>query len=243
MMLSKSIGTNIKQLRTEKGLSQEDLASILFVTRQTISNYETGRSYPDIDTLEQISKALDVELSWLLYGKPVPKDQKAKKTAAWILLGIFSALLILTAVLRVYAGTLAQTTLNVMPNTLVRLILVPITMTVFGSTVLQIIDCFVGLGQPKKHLRKIGRISTVCVVGTNLIFVLPYLVWCFWCLIQHYLGPGSVSMVFPRISVYQEVAWFFLALMLKYPFMYIFVGMALWLFWFRKSPQDNCTLS
>lgn len=242
-MLSKSIGTNIKQLRIEKGLSQEDLSSLLFVTRQTVSNYETGRSYPDVDMLEKISGALEVPLSWLLYGKPVPEDRKAKKTAAWIMIGVFVVLSILTVVLRVYTGTIARTTLNTMPNHLIRLILVPITMALFGATVLQVIDCFVGLGQPKKRLRKIGRISTACVVGVNLIFVLPYLVWCFLCLIQHYLSSGSVSMFFPRIPIYQEIAFFFLALTLKCPFVYIFVGMALWLFWFRKIPQDNCTLS
>ena len=75
-MLSKSIGKNIKQFRTAKGISQEDLASDLFVTRQTISNYETGRSFPDVDMLQKIAIALDVDLLWLLYGRPASHNKK-----------------------------------------------------------------------------------------------------------------------------------------------------------------------
>ena len=42
---NRAIGRNIRQFRTEKGLSQEDLAALLFVTRQTVSNYETGDAF------------------------------------------------------------------------------------------------------------------------------------------------------------------------------------------------------
>ena len=42
--MGKSIGTNIRKFRMEKGISQETLASALYVTRQTVSNYETGVS-------------------------------------------------------------------------------------------------------------------------------------------------------------------------------------------------------
>ena len=40
----RDIGKNIRQARERKGCSQEQLAELLFVTRQTISNYETGDS-------------------------------------------------------------------------------------------------------------------------------------------------------------------------------------------------------
>lgn len=44
----RDIGKNIRTLREKKGMTQEELAQALFVTRQTVSNYETGRSRPDI---------------------------------------------------------------------------------------------------------------------------------------------------------------------------------------------------
>ena len=45
------LNTQIKKYRTELNLSQEELAEKVYVTRQTISNWETGKSYPDIHSL------------------------------------------------------------------------------------------------------------------------------------------------------------------------------------------------
>ena len=60
------IGTNIRKMRLEKKMSQEDLAIRVFTTRQTISNYENGKSNPDVDMLKSIAEALDVDTSQLI---------------------------------------------------------------------------------------------------------------------------------------------------------------------------------
>ena len=52
------IGKNIKKARSEKGYTQEQLAQKLCVTRNTISNYETGHSNPDIEMLQLLAEAL-----------------------------------------------------------------------------------------------------------------------------------------------------------------------------------------
>ena len=57
----RDIGKNIKALREWKCLTQDQLAEKLFVTRQTVSNYETGRSRPDIEMLTKIADVLDVD--------------------------------------------------------------------------------------------------------------------------------------------------------------------------------------
>ena len=46
----------IYELRTKKGLSQEELAEKVFVTRQAVSRWETGEPIPNIDTLKLLSK-------------------------------------------------------------------------------------------------------------------------------------------------------------------------------------------
>ena len=53
-------------MRNEKNLSQEQLAEKLNVTRQTISNWENGKFYPDIDSLVNLSKFFNVSLDVLL---------------------------------------------------------------------------------------------------------------------------------------------------------------------------------
>ena len=45
----------ILELRTKKGLSQEELAQNVFVTRQAVSRWETGETIPNIDTLKLLS--------------------------------------------------------------------------------------------------------------------------------------------------------------------------------------------
>ena len=44
------VGKNIRKFRTKRHMTQDDLAERLFVSRQTVSNYETGKSNPDLDT-------------------------------------------------------------------------------------------------------------------------------------------------------------------------------------------------
>ena len=60
------LGKKIMTMRNEKNLSQEQLAEKLNVTRQTISNWENGKFYPDIDSLVNLSKFFNISLDDLL---------------------------------------------------------------------------------------------------------------------------------------------------------------------------------
>ena len=62
------VGKNIKKFRVLKNMSQEDIAEHLNVTRQAVSNWETGKTQPDIETLHNISMILDVSIEELIYG-------------------------------------------------------------------------------------------------------------------------------------------------------------------------------
>ena len=59
----------ILELRTKKGMSQDDLAEKVFVTRQAVSRWENGETTPNIETLKLLSKLLDVSINTLL-GSP-----------------------------------------------------------------------------------------------------------------------------------------------------------------------------
>lgn len=62
------VGKNIKKIREKMKLTQEELAEKLSVTRQAISNYETGKTQPDIETLNKIASILEVSVEELIYG-------------------------------------------------------------------------------------------------------------------------------------------------------------------------------
>ena len=62
------IGENIKTIRQSKNMTQEELAAKIYTTRQTVSNYEKGRSDPNLETIERIAEALETDSSIILYG-------------------------------------------------------------------------------------------------------------------------------------------------------------------------------
>ena len=62
------IGKQIKKYRIEAKLSQDELADKIYVTRQTISNWENDRNYPDIRSLVLLGSVFDVSLDILVKG-------------------------------------------------------------------------------------------------------------------------------------------------------------------------------
>ena len=62
------IGSQIKKLRNALGLSQEELAEKIYVTRQTISNWENEKNYPDIHSLLALSSIFEISLDQLIKG-------------------------------------------------------------------------------------------------------------------------------------------------------------------------------
>lgn len=59
----------LQELRKSKGMTQEDLAEALYVSRTAISKWESGRGYPNIDSLKDISKFFSVSIDELLSGE------------------------------------------------------------------------------------------------------------------------------------------------------------------------------
>ena len=72
-----NIGNTIRGLRKQQGMTQDDLAAALHVTRQTVSNYETGKSEPDLTMLAELAQALKTDVATLLNAVP-PLETPAK---------------------------------------------------------------------------------------------------------------------------------------------------------------------
>ena len=62
------IGKFIKERRTLKGITQEELSNKLNVSKQAVSKWERGKSFPDVGLLLDLSKELDVSVNDLLLG-------------------------------------------------------------------------------------------------------------------------------------------------------------------------------
>ena len=77
-------GALIRRRRTERGLSQQQLASELHVTREAVSKWENGRGLPDVSLLQPLARALGVSVNELLLGEEGARDEGALNT--WIFL-------------------------------------------------------------------------------------------------------------------------------------------------------------
>ena len=92
----------LQELRKNRGLTQEELAEALFVSRTAISKWESGRGYPSIDSLKEISSYFSVSIDDLLSGEQLifiaEKENKSNLNSVCdLLLGfvdLFSLMLI-----------------------------------------------------------------------------------------------------------------------------------------------------
>ncbi|AZP03974.1 helix-turn-helix domain-containing protein [Jeotgalibaca ciconiae] len=99
-----TIGERIKEARKEKGMTQQELAQQLNISRSAISNWEIGRNYPDIQMIVSISNLLDVSLDQLLKGdeavvKKIADDTHVRKKQSFkikILYTVVALLLVIT---------------------------------------------------------------------------------------------------------------------------------------------------
>ena len=86
-----TLGENLKRLRTEKGLSQEEVAGQLFLSRQTVSKWENNQAEPGVENLKALAKLYGVSLDQLLLaestGAPedIPRQEEgsAPSPASW----------------------------------------------------------------------------------------------------------------------------------------------------------------
>ena len=100
----------LQELRKSRGLTQEELAEALYVSRTAISKWESGRGYPSIDSLKEISKYFSVTIDDLLSGEAlISIAERENKTNIQnlfdLLFGMVDMLSVLLIVLPLYPRT------------------------------------------------------------------------------------------------------------------------------------------
>lgn len=101
----------LQSLRKGKGLTQEELAEVLYVSRTAISKWESGRGYPSIDSLKDISKFFSVSIDDLLSGEKLlslaEKENKSNiRNICDLLFGIVDLCSFILVVLPLYPNTI-----------------------------------------------------------------------------------------------------------------------------------------
>lgn len=105
------LNEKLKELRNNKGLTQEELAAALFVSRTAISKWESGRGYPSIDSLKEISSFFSITLDELVSGEKLlslaeKENQVHLQNLFDLLIGVIDLCYLMLIVLPLYPKTM-----------------------------------------------------------------------------------------------------------------------------------------
>ena len=132
----------LQELRKSKGLTQEELAEALYVSRTAISKWESGRGYPGIDSLKELSRFFSVTIDELICPEEIisaAEEEKQTAVSRYVAL-ICNALDALTAMLLFLPafgnGAGAPTAVSLMGLSGIRSWLKTVFLSVIGVTVL-----------------------------------------------------------------------------------------------------------
>lgn len=238
-----AVGKNIRSFRISKRMTQDELAEKLFVGRQTVSNYETGRSHPDIDTLVAISKMFDTDVNALIYGIPVSPDRKkefritAVVTSALLLLGTAAFILNFNLqkwIRRYYAS---------FPLILLRALLLPCFYVLLGWDFMQIISLYFGV-KPLRN-KETGKIHyfIIAILSAYVVVIAPHLIFGLRDFIGLYQSIKTrvdySSQAYHFLPVWDTASMVCVQFAIKYNIAFIISGMALWATKTKKYRKAN----
>lgn len=115
------VGRNLKRLRQRSGLTQDDLAERLHVTRQAVSAWETGKNQPDVETLTAMAEALGADVRELIYGPGAVEEGYARFQRRYVACTVLCAVvviawLVMEVTLEPYLYRLRMETFTVLPG-------------------------------------------------------------------------------------------------------------------------------
>ena len=171
----RDIGKNIRSLRVKRNMSQDHLAEALHVTRQTVSNSETGRSRPDVEMLTALATALDADVKEILYG-PAETDRTAqlrRLAAGAVVSGVVLALVWWGGR---WTGELFDRTYLAAPAWLWKLVPWPLAFLPLGWTVSQGTLALLNARSPGRPWAVWTRRGILAILAVWLLAMLPMIV-------------------------------------------------------------------
>lgn len=224
----RDIGKNIRYLRETKGLTQDQLAEKLFVTRQTVSNYETGRTRPDVDMIVSIANVLETDANTVFYGLPADeRKQNALKTIVRV--SITAVCTVAFAMVLQAAQTVMYETYHARSVEVLIALLCPPIIIFAGWCVMQLISHFVKVEPILTRKSRIARAAIIFLLLASYVIVIPCEMWLLAAEGGNQAIPLSQNTIF---------YWMYRAILtadVSFPWIYAPIGAALWIF--RAPPK------
>lgn len=180
-MNQQRIGDFLKQLRKEKGLTQEQLAERFCVSPRTISRWETGRNMPDINVLIELADFYDVDIREVIDGKrrtgnkdpedkgtlkhiaeyALEKEKQTHSNMVYIVLGIAITLLVCTFLF-------ANGTPGLLYGVIPKAICDSIMMLAFGIALCFLVSCLRAYAWQEKPAKESQKTVAATVVSKEV---------------------------------------------------------------------------
>lgn len=126
-----SIGKRIANVRKERNISQEELAGRIYVSRQSISKWESDQVIPDTENVIALAKALNVSVEWIISGsKQISKKNFQKDFIVLIIGSVFFVTSIILVI--AYPQMLLETSSVITFNEFSILIVISVAITIWG---------------------------------------------------------------------------------------------------------------
>lgn len=231
----RDIGKNIRELRTRKNMTQDMLAERLYVTRQTVSNYEIGRSRPDIEMLIKMAEVFETDVNSILYG--LPDEQCRRKGRNRFFLGIFGCLLSGLPLLLFW--NLAQESIRhgiAGPRMFLEFILLPLFLLFLGWTLMQGLSLLTKAKVPELRWSRELRMVLLFFVVLYFASMLPQIMHGIKSLLVHAYVKGLDSPMALRSSFSLRPDWLnqisgrMWLIFLKRQWLFFAAGFLFWLF-------------
>ena len=117
----------------------------MYCTRQTISNYENGKSEPNIALLVEIAKVLEVEVNDLIYGPKKKENRRGQKIRSAAAFAAACTLLVAIEILTPFAKQYGWKNFEIAPLYLLRYVLRPLVLALFGWGIAEAAEAFAGI--------------------------------------------------------------------------------------------------
>lgn len=232
----RDIGKNIRTARTRADLTQDALAELLHVTRQTVSNYETGHSRPDVEMLVTIAEVLKVDVKELLYGPVVPPDRRRERRLLLVGCGLVVLLGVTAAVVLQPPSPIHIYNFQ----TAVRILVIPLLYALLAWTALQACGLFLKASPLRRPWAAWGRRALLVLLLAYLVLMVPLAVH----LIRSGLellalrqqgDPYSYSSSYDIHPLWNQATMFVVRYITTRPVLFLPLGGLLWAFGFPSK--------
>lgn len=173
------IGRNCRRLRQRAGLTQEELAERLHVTRQAVSAWETEKNHLDAETLVVLAEALGADVQELLYGPGVVQAPFARYQRRYLLCAALSAVvviawLVMEVTLKPYLIRQAARTFIPYPGMAYFLTVPPLGVLGLGCLIPSLASLWVDIRVRSTPVRRVLLALALLILCYYLLIYLPW---------------------------------------------------------------------